>query len=192
DDDGQELTQLTTGGTPQPIRKTEVKLMQSGWFELFMEPIDIMTSWVTPEGDLRPASQEETTGGGFRPAFIPVEKITEAKLLAGIPKLKANFTTTTDDQEGTAYLAMGVRRNGSQYVEILNDQFTPLPGDAMYEMSLPAIIKQLEPGDVVGVVVQGFTMQYFLDPEGWFSYGEIDGTIELPYVKGTEQLATAH
>lgn len=199
DDEGLVMNQLMTGGDKLAIRKTSVKLMESGWFELMMTPVDELASLtheaLNQEVDLRPADQEPVTGGGLRPAFIPVEKVMSDKLLAGIPRLDARFTTTTDDKKGTAYVAIGLKRHGSDAIEIINEQFTPLPGDNHYELELPAVVKKLEAGDVLGVVVQGFTMQYWLNPEGWFSFGDLEGDIYLPLIDSAPppvQTAQAH
>ena len=57
------------------------------------------------------------------------------------------------------------------------------------------MVKKLEAGDVLGVVVQGFTMQYWLNPEGWFSFGDLEGDIYLPLIDSRPapvQTAQAH
>lgn len=180
DEKGKAMHDIAYGGKLVTVRPTEVKLMQSGWLEFLFEPAESLMSSIAPIGSIETAEEMDTQGGWLRPAFIPLTMAEEAQDMAGIPLISLDFTTTDSDKDGAAYIAIGIKEPGSPHIKVLGDQYTPLLGDGHYQMELPAIAYQLKPGDVVGLVVQGFTAQYFLNPEGWFSFGTVDGSVQLP------------
>jgi ABC-2 type transport system ATP-binding protein len=180
DDEGKPMHDIAYGGLQVPVRETEVKLMQSGWLEFLFEPAESLLSTIAPVGAVKTAEEMDTQGGWLRPAFIPLKMAEESQDMAGIPLISLQLSTTDSDKDGTVYIAIGIKEPGSPHIKVLGDQYTPLIGDGHYQMDLPAIAYQLKPGDVVGLVVQGFTAQYFLDPEGWFSFGTVSGSVQLP------------
>ncbi len=180
DDEGKPMHDIAYGGLQVPVRETEVKLMQSGWLEFLFEPAESLLSTIAPVGAVKTAEEMDTQGGWLRPAFIPLKMAEESQDMAGIPLISLQLSTTDSDKDGTVYVAIGIKEPGSPHIKVLGDQYTPLIGDGQYQMDLPAIAYQLKPGDVVGLVVQGFTAQYFLDPEGWFSFGTVSGSVQLP------------
>lgn len=183
EEDGKAFDDLRYGGLAVDVRKTDVKLMQSGWLEFLFEPAESVMSAIAPIGKIETAEEMESTGGWLRPAFIPLKMAESSQDMAGIPLVSLDFTTTDSQHDGNAYIAIGVKEPGSPHIKVMGDQYTPLTGDGHYQMELPGIAYQLKPGDVVGLVVQGFTAQYFLDPEGWFSFGNISGKVQLPLVE---------
>lgn len=170
---------LSVGGDALSLAPSELSLIQTGWFEVVMQPMDRLVSLVWSR-DNQPEDLNTLTGGTFRPAFKPLTQVTKQRQLVGIPRLKVNMQTTDDDKESVVFVGIGVRRQGSHEVELVSEQLTPLPGDGRYEIPLAAVSLLAEPGDQIGLVMQGFSGQFFFNPEGWFESAKLDGTVELP------------
>ena len=180
DGEGLIAANMLTGGEVMPMHKSELSLIHSGWFEVVMQPMDRLVSLVwsrnNSERDL-----EQLTGGTFRPAFKPLQQAREKRQLVGIPQLTVNMETTDDDKESVVFVGIGVRRHGQHEVELVSEQLTPLPGDGQYDIPLAAVSTVLEPGDQVGLVMQGFSGQFFFNPEGWFESASLVGQVALPF-----------
>lgn len=176
---GMVAVDIPQGGKPLGLTESELKLIQTGWFEVIMQPMDRLASLVwsrnNETGDLG-----GLTGGTLRPAFKPLTQVTRRSQLVGIPKIKVSMATTDEDKDSVVFVGVGVRRQGSHEVELVSEQLMPLPGDGVYEMPLAAVSTQLETGDQVGLVMQGFSGQYFFNPEGWFESAKLQGSVELP------------
>lgn len=190
DDEGWQLPQLAIADHWLTVPPASVKLVYSGMFEAPLWPIDQLLNWLTFAD--RPLAHNPTQklppvqNGWLRPAFVPLLRLEQAQRLVGMPRIDLTFNTSSDDQDGIAYLAVGVRRNGDFRIQALSEQFTPLPGDGHYAMTLPALVEQLEPGDLLGLILQGFSGQYFLHPAGAFSSGHISGRVALPLFNNAE------
>ena len=180
DHDGEDLKALPQGGTRFAVRKTRVKLVQSGMLEVLLSPLDEALGWLPFYGPPQPAADQPVSGGWLRPAFIPLKVIHRPTNLLGIPEVNLRLKTTTHDHKGVAFIAIGVRPEGTPHLDILDEQYTPLPGDGHYRIKLPALARHLHRGDTLGLVVQGFTGQYYFDPDGWLSTATIRGFLRLP------------
>ncbi len=183
DETGDDLPQMVFGGATYDVRPTNVKLMHSGIAEFLFTPGESVAAMFAPVGAPEFAEEAEVTGGTLRPAFIPLAMIPKAQNMAGIPLAELEFTPDSETGTGTAYVAIGVREPGSPEIKVLGDQFTPLVGAGHYRLELPGVSYQFQPGDMVGLVVQGFTAQYFLDPEGWLDSAKISGEVQLPLLE---------
>ncbi|PHQ83665.1 MAG: X-Pro dipeptidyl-peptidase [Thalassobium sp.] len=179
DDSGRNLEQVTYGGESFVIPSTIFHLTPSGLLEGLLDPLDSLMDRISPLAE-QPVLQ--TTGGSIRPAFVPLYQASTPMDLLGVPLIDVNFTSTESEHDGVGYLALGVRKAGKRHIEILSDQYLPLPGDGLYQQEFPAVSFQLHTGDEVGVVLQGFTWQYLANSEGLLSSGTVAGHIALPLI----------
>lgn len=185
DDEGIVASHVPQGGEGLAFSETSISLIQTGWFEMFMTPVDKLIGLVSFSTEAKPIEEQELDGGTFRPGFLPLKVIDEAGYVLGIPKAKLTLKTTVEDKDGVLFAAVGVRKPDSPYIHILSEQYTPLPGDGVYDVDMPAISRKLEKGDTIGLVLQGFSSQYWFNPEGWFSSATIAGEVALPIVSGS-------
>jgi ABC-2 type transport system ATP-binding protein len=183
DDEGIEPAEFLSGGPTFQVRKTEIKLAQTGLFEMPLAPMDWLwdqaTGWLA---DPLSAERQASTGSWVRPAFIPLVSVNRPTGLAGIPLLDVELKTTGSTHDGAVFVALGVRKPGSSYTEVLGEQYTPLADDGRHQVEMPAVAHRLHPGETVGLMVQGFTGQYFLNARGWRSFGSVAGSIRLPLI----------
>ncbi len=179
DHPGLVLESIPVGGVERAVSNAEVSLVQAGLLEVVLEPVDRLAGvvWSSDEAKTLHGAQ---AGGSFRPAFIPLQEIRQRQLIVGVPTLEIDMQTTDDEQGGVAFVGIGVRRQGTPYIELLDEQLTPIPGAGHYKLALNAVASVLEPGDVVGLQVQGFSGQYFFNPEGLFDAATLTGKVALP------------
>lgn len=177
---GTVLTDLPKGSLQTTVPPSEVKLLQSGWFEVIMSPLDWLASAMLFNDEPKPVEQQGMRGGWLRQGFIPLHVIHDAAPMIGIPRLNLHMTTTDSELDGVLFVGLGVRHADSFQVQVISEQFLPLTGDGDYDQPMPAVSIELEAGDTVGLVVQGFTGQYFWNPEGWFSSASVQGEVWLP------------
>ncbi|MFE8071885.1 alpha/beta fold hydrolase [Marinobacteraceae bacterium S3BR75-40.1] len=191
DDSGEAVTELPTGGHTLPIRPSQVKLVQSGLFESILAPLDSLWSLFVPAGDPLPAEQQENSGGWLRPTFIPLLETDRAKRVVGIPVLDLDLETTTSAHDGAVFVALGIQHSGQVGFEVLGEQYVPLVGDGHYHLDMPAVADRLRPGDTLGLVAQGFTGQFFLSAEGFFSSATLKGQVQVPVHPVPQEAALA-
>jgi ABC-2 type transport system ATP-binding protein len=122
-----------------------------------------------PNTQIRPLSS-----GWLTPAsFIPLQSISEPSALLGIPRLYLERSEDTS----TLFARIEVRRaDGSR--EILNEQVTPL--GAHREVEMNAVSALLQPGDVLGLNISGFSDQYLFNSSWRPTQVTLAGAIELP------------
>ncbi|MCG8672868.1 MAG: CocE/NonD family hydrolase [Pseudomonadales bacterium] len=179
DGEGLVAQEFPKGGFPAVLQSSELDLIHSGWFEAVLQPMDRLMGVVwSRDNDL--SDLNEVTGGGMRPAFKPLVIINESQQLVGIPNIDITLKTTDDDKESVVFIGLGVRKKGEHTIELASEQLTPLTGDGKYKMALTAVSQAVEPGDQVGLVMQGFSGQFFWNPEGWFESAELTGRVDLP------------
>lgn len=170
---------VPNGGAVKTLSQAELSLIHSGWFETVLQPMDRLASLVWSR-DNDPSDLGELSGGNFRPAFKPLKQVTEATQLVGIPSIDVTLKTTSEEGDSVVFVGIGVRRQGEYEVELVSEQLTPLPGDGDYKIPLAGVSLQLQPGDQVGLVMQGFSGQFFFNPEGWFESASLTGSVDLP------------
>lgn len=188
--DGLVAGDIIVGGDLVAMDEVELSLIQSGWFEVVLQPMDNLLSALwrrsPSEQDLKTVS-----GGTFRPAFKPLLVVDEQRQMVGIPRINVNMQTTDEDKESVVFAGVGVRRAGGRGVELVSEQLTPLPGDGRYNIPLAAVSTALNPGDQVGIILQGFSGQFFFNPEGWFESAALNGEIALPIDHSIGQFSVA-
>ena len=174
--------ELIVGGEQFSIPEVDVDLIHTGWFEIILDPLSRLVSYVLPSGEVENASKQSTSGGSFRPLFVPIWVARSETTMIGIPQIDLAITGGSEDNQDVVFVAIGVRRKNSLGIDIVSEQIYPLVGNGSQKMDLPGISILLEEDDTVGLIFQGYSGQYFFNPEGWFEGIEITGEIKLPLV----------
>lgn len=126
-------------------------------------------SVVIPSTQVRPLSS-----GWLTPAsFIPLQTIGTASALLGTPRLHLAPSENTS----TLFARLEVRRADGRR-EILSEQVTPL--GARRDVEMMAVSGLLQPGDVLGLNISGFSDQYLFNSSWRPTSVTLAGTIELP------------
>lgn len=163
------------------VPRSKVSVPLAGLFEWLMIPWD--QGWdITRRIWWNGADRRfYTPNGGFgRPRFIPLYIAHEDEVLSGIPEIDLRVNGTASVRSTRLFVGIGVQRAGMRRVWVASEQLTPLPKKGHYQQELPAVSMRLRPGDRVGLVVYGFTWQYFFNPSFWPSTATISGEAKLP------------
>ncbi|PIE40737.1 MAG: X-Pro dipeptidyl-peptidase [Gammaproteobacteria bacterium] len=191
DGEGMIAQDIPLGGMPLDLQEAELGLIHSGWFEVILQPVDRLMGLVWSRNN-QESDLAEVSGGTIRPAFKPLVQIMQPVPLVGFPQIDLTVETSDDDQEATVFIGVGVRKAGEYTVELVSEQLTPLPGDGHYKMPIAAVSLDLQPGDQVGLVMQGFSGQYFWNPEGWFESAKLVGKVDLPINQAMTEFRVAN
>lgn len=119
-------------------------------------------------------------GGIVRPKFVPLYIAHEDERLLGIPKIDLHVDAVTSKVTPVPFVGVGVQKANRRRVRVVSEQLTPLPGKGHYLQELPAVSRELDPGDRVGLVIYGYTWQYFTNPSFWYNKARLRGQVELP------------
>lgn len=176
---------LAPGDEVFDVPETAVKLAVSGSLEVLMQPLDWLLGWFVPARAVAPADEQPVTGGGLRPAFVPLYRASKGDFLAGVPRAQLKARIEGDGQDGTLFAALGVRRPGSPAIEVIHEQFTPLRVPADQDTAMAGVVYPLAADDTVGLVLQGFTGAYYNRGQGWGDRARISGSITLPLQSNT-------
>jgi ABC-2 type transport system ATP-binding protein len=177
---GRTLVDLPVGGERFALANADVYLIQTGWFELVMNPLDKAVSLVLPSSEVKNAAEQSTAGGFARPLFVPLWVARRDTAMIGIPKLDVVVSEGSKDNRDVVYAAVAVRKGGSVAVDVVSDQFFPLVGNGRQHVEMPGISALVEKNDTVGLVLQGYSGQFFFNPEGWFGGVNVAGEVQLP------------
>lgn len=122
-----------------------------------------------PATQIRPLSS-----GWLEPSsFIPLQHISQSSALIGSAQLHLQHS----EHQPTLFARLQVQRaDGSR--EILSEQVTPLRDQA--DVSLATVSGVLQPGDVLGLNVSGFSDQYLFNGSWRPTAVTLQGEIELP------------
>lgn len=122
-----------------------------------------------PTTHIRPLSS-----GWLSPStFIPLQTASEAGALLGIPRLHLQRS----DGTSTLFARIELQRlDGSR--EIVSEQVTPIGANG--EIDMMAVSALLQPGDVLGLNISGFSDQYLFNSSWRPTSVTLDGSIELP------------
>lgn len=178
---------VDNAGEWQEIPKVHVGSGMSGVFELAAKPLDslgnlfvparVPSDWATPED------------GWLRPARVPLYTSDKTVWVAGVPRVSLTFSDV-DRDDAVVFLHVAKWRPGSGSYEILNQQVRPASAKNTAEFDLPAIRTQLQPGEVLGLIVTGYSNQFRIAGSGIGTDASIAGRIRLPVLEaGTENLA---
>lgn len=166
-----------------PVPAQRIQIPFAGMGEWLAVPIDNFTDvfrGMWPGSDLRFL---RPNGGVIRPRFIPVYIAGENEVLAGIPEIDLNVAGTASKISTRLFVGVGVQRAGKRRVRVVSEQLTPLPRKGYFRQELPAVSAKLKAGDRVGLVVYGYTWQYFFNPSFWWSQAQVSGDLALPVIE---------
>lgn len=166
--------------TTFPIPRNWVWAPLAGLFEAFMIPFDTgsdMFRAMWPGADLRFLKPD---GGFGRPRFIPVYIANQKDALFGTPTIDLQVGGAGKPSAMKLFVGVGIQHAGRRRVHVASEHLTPLPGKGIYRMELPAIAEPLKAGDRVGLIVYGFTSQFFWNSAYWGREATVDGSVTLP------------
>jgi ABC-2 type transport system ATP-binding protein len=122
-----------------------------------------------PATTLRPISS-----GLLQPSgFITLQQVQQPSALVGVPRLLLE----NPEQLPTLFASLVVKR-ASGGSEVLSEQVTPLKGQPSTELA--AVSAQLQPGDVLGLQLSGFSGQYLFNGSWQLHNSTLRGAVELP------------
>ena len=104
-------------------------------------------------------------------------------MLAGIPEIDLKLVGNASRNSTRVFVGVGVQRAGKVRVRVASEQLTPLPHKGQFNQQLPAVSQPLKSGDRVGLVVYGYSWQYFFNPSFWWSKAKVSGSMKLPIIE---------
>jgi ABC-2 type transport system ATP-binding protein len=166
-------------GTWQELKSVHVGSGMSGQFELLLKPLDHVGNWFRPAKV--PAHWNTPRNGWLRPARVPLLAPQEATFVAGVPRIKLQFSHT-DRDDPVLYLRLAKWRPGSGSYKVLNQQVTPVHAQGPLEFELGGVNARIEPGEVLGLLITGWNSQFRFAGSGSGTDASISGEIALPLV----------
>lgn len=149
----------------------------SGMFELGAKTLDRVGNLFVPARV--PKDWAATENGWLRPARVPLYTTDKTVWVAGVPRVDLTFSEE-DRTNAVVFVHMAKWRPGSGSYEILNQQVRPANAKNSGEFDLPAIRTQLQPGEVLGLIVTGYSNQFRIAGSGLGTDVSITGRIRLP------------
>lgn len=149
----------------------------SGMFELGAKTLDRVGNLFVPARV--PKDWAEPDNGWLRPARVPLYTTDKTVWVAGVPRVNLTFSNL-DRADAVVFLHMAKWRPGSGSYEILNEQVRPAHAKNSGEFDLSAIRTQLQPGEVLGLIVTGYSNQFRIAGSGLGTDASISGRIRLP------------
>lgn len=170
------------------VPSSKVTVPLAGLFEWLMIPMDqgfdIGRKVWWPGADRRFLSPN---GGFGRPKFIPLYVAHDNEVLSGIPTIDISLDGTASKRSTRTFIGVGIQRANTRRVWVASEQLTPLPKKGRYKQELPAVSTPLRDGDRVGLVVYGYSWQYFMNPSFWGSKARVRGEATLPIIEIAEE-----
>ncbi|MFZ5723579.1 MAG: alpha/beta hydrolase family protein [Pseudomonadota bacterium] len=154
----------------------------SGLFEWFMRPLDAAGNWFVPAR--MPEDWAEPSNGWLRPARVPLLAIDGPTWVLGSARAELDVFGN-DRPNPILFLRLAAWKPGSGMYRILSQQVTPIRGTGRLSVELGAVRAKLEKGEVVGLLVNGYSNQFRLTGSGWGTDASIAGTITLPVAGAT-------
>jgi ABC-2 type transport system ATP-binding protein len=168
----------------QALPKVHVGSGLAGRMEYMTQPFDRLGNLFLPAH--LPEDWQETESGWLRPARVPLFTPKAPTWIAGAPQVELSCSNT-DREKAVVFLRMAVWRPGVGSYRVLNDQVTPVrcPAQGTLAVELAAVRAQLEAGDVLGLLVEGYSNQFRLGGSGLGVDASIAGRIGLPLVSSS-------
>lgn len=161
----------------------------AGRMEYVTRPLDSLGNLLMPAR--LPEDWQQPENGWLRPARVPLFTPSQPTWIAGAPRVELNCSNT-DREKAVVFLRLAVWRPGSGSYRVLNDQVTPVrcKQEGRLDVELAAVRAQLVPGEVLGLLVEGYSNQFRLSGSGLGVDASIEGRIGLPLLSsGTGTLA---
>lgn len=162
----------------QTLPPTRMGSGMNGFFELVLKPLDHVANWFVPAG--LPADWQQPQHGWLRPGRIPLMTTDSTRWVAGTPVVRVNLQQA-NKPGNVVFLRMAKWRPGSGSYEVLHQQVAPArAGRGEQEIRLPAIRTQLHQGEILGLLVQGYSNQFRMAGQRFGTSATVAGTIGLP------------
>lgn len=153
----------------------------SGRLEYVTQPLDRLGNLFVPAR--LPGSWQQPGNGWLRPARVPLFTPSTPTWIAGAPQVEL-ACSDTDREKAVVFLRLAVWRPGAGSYRVLDDQVTPVRcrAGARLVAELAAVRARLVPGEVLGLLVEGYSNQFRLSGSGLGVDASIEGRIGLPLV----------
>lgn len=162
----------------QTLPATRMSSGMNGFFELVLKPLDHVANWFVPSR--LPADWQKPQHGWLRPGRIPLMTTDTTRWVSGTPVLQVNLKEASKPGN-IVFLLMAKWRPGSGSYDVLHQQVMPVrAGRGAQEVRLPAIRTQLQPGEVLGLLVQGYSNQFRMAGQRFGTSATVAGKIALP------------
>lgn len=168
----------------QALPKVHVGSGLAGRMEFATRPFDRLGNLFLPAH--LPKDWQESENGWLRPARVPLYTPKAPTWIAGAPKIEITCSAT-DREKAVVFLRLAVWRHGVGSDRVLNDQVTPVrcPAQGPLTVELAAVRAQLEAGEVLGLLVEGYSNQFRLGGSGLGVDASIEGRIGLPLLSSS-------
>jgi ABC-2 type transport system ATP-binding protein len=165
----------------QALPKVHVGSGLAGRMEYVAQPLDRLGNLLVPAR--LPKDWQRPGNGWLRPARVPLFTPTEPTWIAGAPRVELSCSDT-DREKAVVFLRLAVWRPGAGSYRVLNDQVTPVrcPGAEPFEVELAAVRARLAAGEVLGLLVEGYSNQFRLSGSGLGVDASVAGRIGLPLI----------
>lgn len=162
----------------QTLPATRMGSGMNGFFELVLKPLDHIGNWFVPAR--LPGDWQQPRHGWLRPGRIPLMTTDTPRWIAGTPVIRVNLKEARKPGN-IVFLRMAKWRPGSGSYEVLHQQVMPVrAGRGTQEVRLPAVRTELQPGEVLGLLVQGYSNQFRLAGQRFGTGATVAGKIALP------------
>lgn len=187
---GVELEDFPIGGQTYNVDRVSLK-GSSGFWEMAMKPFDWVSAVAKPKRASFESADFVNRKGGMRPAFVPLVPGTSRSFISGIPVVDLTLENLNADiEKPIVFVGIGIKHSDSEKVELLSDQATPLSGVGRHQKALSAISAPLAPGDMLGLVISGYSNQFRFSGSGFDTRAAVSGTVQLPIQSTTPLLLT--
>lgn len=187
---GVELTEFPIGGQVYPVERVSLK-GSSGFWELGLRPLDWLKAAALPKRARFESKDFVNRQGGIRPAFVPLVPGGTHSYITGIPVIDLTLENLNPEiTKPTVYVGIGIKHSDSEKIELLSDQVIPLSGVGRHQKALSAVSAALAPGDMLGLVVTGYSNQFRFSGSGFATHAAVSGTVQLPIQGDTPLLLT--
>lgn len=164
-------------GEWKEIPKVHVGSGLSGMFEFGAKALDRVGNLFVPAH--LPKDWAKPKNGWLRPARVPLYTTDKMVWVAGVPRVNLTFSNE-DRANAVVFVHMAKWRPGSGSYTVLNQQVIPANAKNSGEFDLPAIRTRLKSGEVLGLIVTGYSNQFRITGSGIGTDLSIAGRIRLP------------
>lgn len=187
---GVEMDQFPVGGQSYTVDRVALK-GSSGFWELALKPLDWLMAAAKPKRTSFDTTDFVNRRGGIRPAFVPLAPGGNQSYISGIPLIDLKLENLNPEVEKpTVFVGIGIKHSDSEKVELLSDQVIPLSGEGRHQKALSAVSAPLQPGDMLGLVVYGYSNQFRFSGSGFETRAAVSGQVQLPIQSTTPLLLT--
>ena len=187
---GVELDEFPMGGQTFDVNRVELK-GSSGFWELALKPLDWLIATATPRRNRFETADFINRQGSLRSAFVPLTPGSAQSYISGIPTIDLTLENLNPDvDKPIVFVGVGIKHSDSANVELLSDQVMPLSGTGRHVKALGAVSASLAPGDMLGLIITGYSNQFRFSGSGFETHAAVSGQVQLPVQSATPLLLT--